>query len=220
MATEVLKRVITADNRIDFAATWDDYQAICRAIGDQHVLSAFDGKRVELMSPGADHEDYKVLIDLIVGALSAVLGVPRKGMGSTGWKRPEVSRGVEADTCFYFTNDKIAVARRRPKEDADWPLPDLAIEIDVSPSRIDRPAIYAALGVAEVWRFDGETFHIDRLGPDGRYTDVPESGWLGVRPEEVARLLALDAGDDNDFAEQVRAWAVNVLVPRREQPGG
>ena len=54
--------------------------------------------------------------------------------------------------------------------------------------RIDRPSIYAASGVAEVWRFDGETLTIERLGPDGRYEEVAASTFLGVRPDEVAPL--------------------------------
>ena len=45
----------------------------------------------------------------------------------------------------------IAEAVARMSEDvADYPNPDLGVEVDVSPSKIDRPGIYAALGVAEV----------------------------------------------------------------------
>lgn len=215
MATEVLKRVHTGDSRIAFRASWDDYLAVARMIGDQHVLLAYDGVRVELMSPGPDHEGYKVLLDRLVWIMSEVLGVPSKGMGSTGWKRPELAKGVEADACYYLTTDKFVNARRRPDDPVDWPIPDLAVEIDISHSRIDRPSIYAALGVPEVWRFDGESFRIVRLGPDRVYTEVPESGWFGIRPEEAVLLLGMDVETDNDFAEQVRAWACDVLVPRR-----
>jgi hypothetical protein len=35
---------------------------------------------------------------------------------------------------------------------SDYPDSDLAIEIDLSPSRIDRPGIYRALQVPEIWR--------------------------------------------------------------------
>jgi Uma2 family endonuclease len=35
------------------------------------------------------------------------------------------------------------------------PPPDLAIEIDIHPPDVARQPIYAALGVPEVWRFDG-----------------------------------------------------------------
>lgn len=220
MATAVENRVRTTDHRIVFYATWDQYETISRAVGDQHVRLAYDGERVELMSPGAEHEDWAVVIERLVRPIAAALGVLCKGMRSTRWGRPAAARAIEGDATFYLTADKIAVARTRPKRSEDWPLPDLAIEIDMSPSKIDRPAIYAALGIPEVWRFDGQTLRIDRLGADGKYADARESGWLGVRPDEVVRLLSIDAEDDNDFSAQVLEWARNVLVPRRERGDG
>ena len=215
MATVVEYRIQTGDHRIAFYATWDQYEAISRAVGDQHVRLAYDGERVELMSPGAEHEDWASLIESVVRPLAAALGVLCKGMRSTRWERSEAARAIEGDATFYLTADKIAVARTRPKKSEDWPLPDLAIEIDMSPSQIDRPAIYAAVGVPEVWRFDGVTVRIDRLGPDGTYADASESGWLGVRPDEVFHLLSIDAQDDNDFSAQALEWARNVLAPRQ-----
>jgi hypothetical protein len=35
-------------------------------------------------------------------------------------------------------------------EPADCPRPDLAVEVDISPSQIDRPGIHGALNVTEV----------------------------------------------------------------------
>ena len=61
-----------------------------------------------------------------------------------------------------------------------------AFEIDISASLVDRPGIYAALEVSEVWRFDGESLLIERLGAEGRYSPVEASGWLPIRADEVA----------------------------------
>ena len=41
------------------------------------------------------------------------------------------------------------------------PPPDLALEVDVTRSCLNRLEIYAALGVAEVWRFDGEQWQVE-----------------------------------------------------------
>jgi Uma2 family endonuclease len=206
------------DQRITFAASWEVYQALAAAIGDQHVLLAYDGGRVELMSPGREHEVLKVLVERLVGALAGALRVPCKGFGSMRWERPEATRGLEGDATFYLTREKLAVARRQPADDAAYPVPDLAVEIDTSRPLVDRASIYRALGVPEVWRFDGEAFQIDRLGPDGSYAAVAESGFLGVRPDEVTYLLltvAPEAEDDNDFTRMVADWARVELVPRR-----
>jgi Uma2 family endonuclease len=214
------------DDRIAFKATWEVYQALVETIGDRgHILLAFDGERVELMSPGYGHEDHADLAHLLVGVVATELRLRHKGAGSTRWRRPAVKRGVEADKSFYFTAEKIlaAKANRRSKNELDWPIPDLAFEVDISPSEIDRTGIYAALGVPEVWRFDGETVRIDRLGPDGAYADAPESGFLGIRAVEV-RYLLLDvadrAEDDIDFSRLVTEWTRANLLPRREVNGG
>ena len=76
---------------------------------------------------------------------------------------------------------------RMSKDVADYPNPDLAIEVDLSPTKIDRAAIYAALRVAEVWRFEGERqlIVVERLGDDGAYHPFPDSAFLPVRSEEV-----------------------------------
>ena len=94
---------------------------------------------------------------------------------------------------------------------------DLAIEVDVSPSKIDRPAIYAALRVAELWRFDGERKRpvIERLSEDGTYQTVDMSEFLPVRSEEVARwVLEEDRRAGSAWGRRLRAWARAELALR------
>ena len=43
------------------------------------------------------------------------------------------------------------------------PAPDLAIEVDITSRSIARQPIYAALGVSEVWRHDGEKLVVLKL---------------------------------------------------------
>ena len=146
--------------------------------------------------------------------------LPLKGLGETTWKRAEIQRGIEADQCYYFNSEKLrAAAKSRGDNDVTaFPNPDLAIEIDLSPSLIDRPGIYAAMGVAEVWRFDGETLTIERLGPDGRYEPAAASTFLGVRPDEIARwLVAEDTTDEIAWLERLSAWLRNDLCLAQER---
>lgn len=218
-------RLASKDDRISFNASWDVYDMLTQALGDNsHVLLAFDGERVELVSPHDEHEDYAELVNLIVAALADELKLPRKGAGSTRWRRPAIKRGVEADKSYYFTAEKLVAikANRRSKNELDWPIPDLAVEMDMSPSKIDRPGIYAALGVPEVWRFDGETVRIDQLGADGAYADASESRFLPIRADDIRYLLldvADEAEDDTDFSRRVTEWVRTVLLPRLEANG-
>lgn len=149
------------------------------------------------------------------------LEIPCTGLGQTTWKRPEVVRGLEANDCYYFAPEKLAVADeailRWSKDVAEYPNPDLAIEVDVSPSKIDRPAIYAALRVAEVWRFDGERkwIVIERVSEDGTYQTVDMSEFLPVRSEEVARwVLEEDRRAGSAWGRRLRAWTRAELALR------
>ena len=106
---------------------------------------------------------------------------------------------------------------RRSKRIADYPNPDLGIEVDRSPSKIDRPGIYAALKVSEVWRFDGEREEviIERLGEDGSFHAVEESSFLPIRASEVRRwVVEEDSSDESAWARRLRAWARAELAPR------
>jgi len=106
---------------------------------------------------------------------------------------------------------------RWSKDVAEYPNPDLAIEVDVSPSKVDRPGIHAALRVAEVWRFDGEhkRIVIERLSEDGTYQTAEASEFLPVRPEEVGRwVLEEDRRAGSAWGRRLRAWVRAELAPR------
>jgi hypothetical protein len=144
-----------------------------------------------------------------------------KSAGRTTWKRPEVARGLEADESYFFHADKLdAVAAgkaRRSLDIADYPNPDLGIEFDMSPPKIDRPGIYAALKVAEVWRFDGERQElvIERLEGDGTYRIVDRSSFLPVPAAEIRRwVVEEDSHDESAWARRLRAWVRAAVAPR------
>ena len=138
-------------------ATWDLYDRLSDAIGEGHnIRLAFDGKDLEIMTVGPLHEGLKELLGSFVKELAVGLRVEYMALGQTTWKRADVRRGIEADLCFYFGREKLAAAEaamaRGSNDVADYPNPDLAIEVDLSPSKIDRPSIYKALRVSEIWR--------------------------------------------------------------------
>ena len=94
----------------------------------------------------------------------------------------------------------------------DYPNPDLAIEVDLSPPKADRQSIYLALQVTELWIFDGERLTIRRLGDDGQYHAVERSGFLPLRADQVPRwLLKEDRTDYDAWTQRIRAWAKRTL---------
>ena len=69
------------------------------------------------------------------------------------------------------------------------PPPDLAIEVEITQQFASRLGIYAALGVVEVWRFDGESLNVLTTGSDGAYQTVKDSLAFPFLPDARGRAL-------------------------------
>jgi Uma2 family endonuclease len=202
---------------------WRFYEQLVDSIPEgANIHVDYDGKDLEIMSLSPLHDGVKKRLGRFVELTAEELEVPCTGLGQTTWKRPDVARGLESDECYCFAHEKLAAAAeamtRMSRNVAEYPNPDLAVEVDISPSKIDRPGIYAALRVAEVWRFEAEhqRIVIERLGDDGAYHRVEESAFLPVRAEEVGRwILREDGLDGSLWARRLRAWVRAELAPRR-----
>jgi Uma2 family endonuclease len=115
---------------------------------------------------------------------------------------------LEPDECYYIANEP----RVRGKDDLDLavdPPPDLAIEIDISSSSIDQLAIYASLGVPEVWLCRGTAIHVYALQAEGSYERRDRSlAFPFLPPEGLQRFLdRRDALDENSLLREFVDWA-------------
>ena len=140
---------------------WTFYEQLVDSIPEGVNLHVdYDGKDLEIMSLSPLHDVVKKTMGRFVELTAEELEIPCTGWGRRRGSGPRSARGLEADDCYYFAPEKLAAVdgaiARWSKDVAEYPNPDLAIEVDISPSKIDRPGIYAALRVAEVWRFDGD----------------------------------------------------------------
>jgi Uma2 family endonuclease len=205
--------------------TWDFYDRLTDALGEHAPFRvAYDGKDIEIMTLGPKHEGVRDLLNLFVNEVQDGLEIDCRGLGSTTWKRSELSRGIEADLCYYFDLAKLEACEASDAQDsndvADYPNPDLAVEIDLSPSKIDRPGIYHALQVSEVWRFSAGTVSIEQLGVDGSYIAAESSRFLHVRPDEVTRWVVEEkSGNRTQWKKRLREWVLSELKPRVESGG-
>jgi Uma2 family endonuclease len=198
------------DRRVVFRGVdWASYEQLVDSIpASSHIHVDYDGKDLEVMAIGPDHDDVKYFLGLFVSLVAAVMEIPHRGLGSTTWKRSEIACGLEADQCFFFQAEKLAVVARlhRSPNVADYPNPDMAIEVDISRPEVDRAGIYAALRVTEVWRFEAERIIIERLTPAGTYAEVEASGFLPVRAEEVWRwIVEEDSSDESAWIRRLQA---------------
>ena len=88
------------------------------------------------------------------------------------------------------------------------PPPDLAIEVDVTSSSLDRMRIYASLGVREVWRMTDQRLAFHVRDANGHYQVQTHSlSFPLISSADLAGFLA-QIGQVNDTALglQFRAW--------------
>jgi Uma2 family endonuclease len=198
-------------------ATWALYESFVNNLPESTpIRTAFDGRNMEIMVTGPVHDYFADILDHFIKTVAGSLGIHIVSFRETTWIRPELARGIESDNCYYLDSEKIAsglsLIRRRVNDVAGYPNPDLAIEVDISPSKADRQAIYAAMGVAEVWSFNGQDLTIQRLDENGHYQRVERSGYLRVRADQVPRWLTTeDLSDYGAWTRRVRQWAEESL---------
>jgi Uma2 family endonuclease len=193
--------------------SWAYYESTLEQIGDRPIRVSFLDGQIEIMSPLPEHEVIKKAAGRLVEALTEELGLPCKSFGSTTFRREEKSAGTEPDECYYFRQiDSVKGMKRF--DPLVHPAPELAIEVDVLSPSIPREAIYARLGVAEIWRFNGEQLKI-RLFADGVYHDSAASWAFPFLPiSEFAKFIKSMADDDETrVLKEFRAW-LRTLPPR------
>ncbi len=204
---------IHGDKRTLFPGVpWETYRTLSEAIGEgEHVRLAYDGKDLEILTVGNIHEMVKGLTGDVVHEVAAALDVDYVACGETTWDAPP--RGLQADLSYHFDAGKIRIAReaaaRGSKEPGDYPHPDMAVEIDMSPPQNDRPAIYRDLRVTEVWRLVRlEKLVIEQLQPDGSYAAVAESRFLRIPPEDLLRWVKEGLAESRPaWIRRLRQWA-------------
>src|SRR5947209_7754731 len=149
---------------------WRMYTRLLHIFAERpRVRLTYDRGELEIMSPSLEHDDDGRFLGDLVFVLTEELGLPLKRGGSTTLRRRLRQRGIEADECFWIANAHRMAGCRRLDLRTD-PPPDLALEVDVTHSSLDRLDIYAALQIPEVWRVEERTLVCHLLGSDGRYT--------------------------------------------------
>jgi Uma2 family endonuclease len=171
--------------------SWRTYSSLVNDLNEQHVSVTYDEGMMVLMSPLPRHERIKKVIGSLFTVIMLERDVPIASFGSTTWKRKKLKKGLEPDECFYVQHEALVSGRFDIDLRRD-PPPDLAIEVDITHHPMDRLRIYAALGVNEVWRYDGERVLFLKLQGDRTYAPIERSDafpWLSA--EVVTRHVGL-----------------------------
>ena len=217
MATATASRPVQSrDNEsvLLHGVRWSTYEALLEDMGDRHIRLTYDNGDLEIMTLSGRHERSKKLIGRLIDAMTEELNIPIRSGGSTTFKREMQKKGLEPDECYWVANE-LAVRGRKDIDIELDPPPDIAVEVEISRSVLNRLGIYAAIGVSEVWRSDGQQILIEHLQDDGTYTPVgqsPSFPWLPLA--ELGRFLRESHSmDETSWIRSFRAWVRAELVP-------
>ncbi|MEG4458502.1 Uma2 family endonuclease [Microcoleus sp. N9_A1] len=143
--------------------SWSTFETLLKEIGNNRGYRlAYDEGMLEIMAPLFEHENPKIQFDRLIVALAEELGIEIKSAGSTTLKLKNVKKGIEPDNCYYIQNEP-ALRGRQELDLETAPPPDLAIEIDITSTSLNKLAIYSALRVPELWRYNGRVLNFYQL---------------------------------------------------------
>ena len=172
---------------------WDTYMTLRDTVDGPGLRMTYLEGLLEIMTPSRRREVSKTQIARLFELFCLERDVPLFGYGSTTFRKQEKQRGLEPDECYC--------------READREVPDVALEVVVSAAALDKLAVYAGLGMREVWIFEGGQFRILTL--EGAVFRAIERSQ--VFPEvDLARLAHYAADPDQHralraFRDELRA---------------
>jgi len=188
---------------------WKTYTRLLRLFADRPgVRLTYDHGELEIMAPSLFHDSDDRFLLQMVGELADAFNFDMKSGGSVTMRRRRHQRGIEGDETFWLANAARIVGVRELDLRRD-PPPDLAIEVDVTHSSMDRLSIYAVLGVSEVWRVDGDKLIFYVLGPGPAYTvSATSQVFPGITPADLMAFVmeARTAGNERAVLRRFREW--------------
>ena len=189
MAT--VARLQAETRNVMYGIPWNTYVELRENPENYHLRMTYDRGTLEIMSPSANHEGFSSIIALAIATWTQELDIPIRSLGQMTCKREDLEKGLEPDKCFYVQGEP----RMWNKMDVDLavdPPPDLAIEVEISRSSVKKMPIYAALGVPELWRHDGQILRIYELS-DGQYqsreTSICFPNFPVAKAEEILQQI-------------------------------
>lgn len=192
---------------------WRDYESLLAVVSDRALRVTYDRGRMEIEMPSVEHERLKSFVGRLVETYALHANLDVLPVGSATWRRQTAEGGLEADECYYVQHYSDVVGKDAIDLTID-PPPDLAIEIDLSTSSLDKKSVYARLRVPELWRLHEHQLDCLILGEHDTYQDARASAALPGLPLELvadalkARSLVGEAEAIRQFLKRVQQIGV------------
>jgi Uma2 family endonuclease len=187
--------------------SWETYERLLAENVDAAGTRFFyDEGNLEIMVVSTGHEKRNSALATLAQITAEETGRDFSAAGSTTFKREDLEKGFEPDSSFYFRH----AAEVRDKDLIDLavdPPPELIIEVDITSSSLNHFPLYAAVGVSEIWRYDGQRVRFHKLAGNA-YSPIDES--IVLPPMTAAQATIFVESDRHekatDWRRAVREW--------------
>jgi Uma2 family endonuclease len=197
---------VLGEKRLSFRGLdWQAFKQIHSLLTERtNARFSYDDGVLEITMPLEVHERSARLIERFILILVTELGMKIKTMGSTTLDREDLLKSAEPDNGYYIQNYAL-VADHEIDLDID-PAPDLVVEVDITHTDLNKNRLYAGLGVAEFWRFNGRVWQILQL-VDGAYVECERSPTFpGVDKPDLYQFLEAALLDEVAAEITLRQW--------------
>ncbi len=189
-----------------YGISWRMYEELRETRENYHVRMTYKQGTLETFSPSCHHNRIAGIIGRIIATWVEELNIEVVSMGKTTWKRQDLEMGLEPDAGYYVQNEPRMWTRMEINCAVDPPF-DLAIEVELSRNSVKKMPIYAAFGVPELWRCDGQILRIYEL-VDGQYQSREVSTCFPCFPVAKAEEILQQVGEvrETTLMRGFRRW--------------
>ena len=186
--------------------SWNDYENFLEDFESRPGWRlAFDKGRLEIMLPTPEHEEYSFSFHNFVLAYCEEFDLELEGRKSATFRSESLEKGVEPDECYYIQSAKKIAGKKLSNK--KFPVPDFAVEIDITTESLDKFPIYAALGVVEIWIYNGKILSFYELENE-KYHQIKHSRALPeISAKDLAKFLEISRKKGQTAAlKSFRQW--------------
>ncbi len=147
------KKLAPTEKRIVLpGVSWQQFETLLEELGPTRTARlTYDRGKLEMMTPLEEHERCSRLIESLMLVVADEMEIQINSIGSILLKRADLGCVAQPDSSYYLT-EKIR-SNRAELDLNQSPPPDVVVEVSITKSSLDKFAIYAALGLPEVWQY-------------------------------------------------------------------
>lgn len=149
--------------------SWQTYESLLQDLSETPGirLTYIKGYLEISMAPlSLLHGESNALLHDFIKILAEELNLNIHCVDAITLRRQDLQRGLEPDKGYYIRHEALIRTikdRHQYLDLTQLPPPDLVVEIDITSHSLNKLSAYLALGVPEVWRYDGKNLYIYQL---------------------------------------------------------